>query len=122
MLRQLGHGIRLRRGVLELPTSFDADLELDERLLQIQAVALSRRGTLAEPADDHLTIRIPAGSAHEPSQTRKRCSDPYWVPGERQRWSASSRPAESPGGNWHHGSACRTRRQAGTLRCSGVQT
>ncbi|MEV5943998.1 winged helix-turn-helix domain-containing protein [Streptomyces sp. NPDC051994] len=70
MLRQLGHGIRLRRGVLELPTCFDADLELDERLLQIQAVALSRRVTLAEPADGHLTIRIPAGSAPrtEPDQ------------------------------------------------------
>ncbi|KPI30931.1 hypothetical protein OV450_1708 [Actinobacteria bacterium OV450] len=63
MLQQLGHGIRLRRGVLELPTSFDADLELDERLLQVQAVALSPRVTLAEPAGEHLTIRIPAGPA-----------------------------------------------------------
>ncbi|MFC4957093.1 ArsR/SmtB family transcription factor [Streptomyces mauvecolor] len=63
MLHQLGHGIRLRRGVLEVPTAFDADLELGERSLQIQAVALSRRVTLAEPAVDHLTVRIPAGAA-----------------------------------------------------------
>jgi DNA-binding transcriptional ArsR family regulator len=61
MLRRLGRGIGLRRGVLEVPTAFDADLELGERSLRIQAVALSRRLSLAEPADDHLTVRIPAG-------------------------------------------------------------
>lgn len=61
MLHRLGHGIRLRRGVLELPTASDADFELGERSLRIQAVAVSRRVTLAEPADDHLTVRIPAG-------------------------------------------------------------
>ncbi|WP_229882499.1 hypothetical protein [Streptomyces alanosinicus] len=37
MLQQLGPGIRLRRGVLELPTGFDADLELGQGSLQIQA-------------------------------------------------------------------------------------
>ncbi|MFI5976235.1 ArsR/SmtB family transcription factor [Streptomyces sp. NPDC051452] len=70
LLQQLGHGIRLRRGVLELPTSFDADLELGRRSLQIQAVALSSQVTLAEPADDQLTVRIPAGPAPrtEPGQ------------------------------------------------------
>ncbi|GAB3907676.1 MarR family transcriptional regulator [Kibdelosporangium lantanae] len=62
MLHRLGHGIRLRRGVLEVPTAFDTDLELGERSLRIQPVALSRRVTLAEPANDHLTVRIPAGS------------------------------------------------------------
>lgn len=70
MLRRLGHDIRLRRGVLEVPTVFDADLELGERSLRIQAVALSRRVALAEPAGDHLTVRIPAGAAPraEPGQ------------------------------------------------------
>ncbi|MFE3527307.1 ArsR family transcriptional regulator [Streptomyces sp. NPDC059161] len=63
MLQQLGHGIRFRHGVLELPTAFDADLELGQGSLQIQAVALSRRVTLAEPTDDQLTVRIPAGPA-----------------------------------------------------------
>ncbi|MFI9063788.1 ArsR family transcriptional regulator [Streptomyces sp. NPDC053429] len=63
MLRQLGDGIRFRHGILELPTSFDADLELGRRSLRIQAVALGPRVTLAEPADDHLTVRIPAGPA-----------------------------------------------------------
>ncbi|WP_232248234.1 ArsR family transcriptional regulator [Streptacidiphilus rugosus] len=62
MLHGLGHDIRLRRGVLEVPTVFDADLELGERSLRLQAVALNRRVSLAEPADDHLTIRIPAGT------------------------------------------------------------
>lgn len=62
MLHRLGHGIRLHRGVLEVPTVFDADLELGERPLRIQAVALSRRVSLAEPAGDHLTVRIPAGA------------------------------------------------------------
>lgn len=62
MLHRLGNEIRLRRGVLELPTAFDADLELGERSLRIQAVALSRRVSLTEPADDHLTVRIPAGA------------------------------------------------------------
>ncbi|ADJ47919.1 ArsR family transcriptional regulator [Amycolatopsis mediterranei S699] len=61
LLHQLGHGIRLRRGVLEVPTTFDADLELGERPLRIQAVALSRRVTLGEPTGDHLTVRVPAG-------------------------------------------------------------
>ncbi|MET7701682.1 hypothetical protein [Streptomyces sp. NPDC005485] len=62
--------IALRRGVLEVPTAFDADLELGGRALQIQAVDLSRRVTLAEPADGHLTVRIPAGTPPraEPSQ------------------------------------------------------
>ncbi|WP_406503672.1 winged helix-turn-helix domain-containing protein [Streptomyces sp. NBC_00212] len=63
MLQHVGHGIRLRRGVLELPTAFDTDLELGRASLQIQAVALSRQVTLAEPAGDLLTIRIPAGTA-----------------------------------------------------------
>ncbi|MGW2721142.1 ArsR/SmtB family transcription factor [Streptomyces sp. NPDC001492] len=63
MLQHLGHGIRLRHGVLELPTAFDADLELGQRALQIQAVALSERVTLAEPAGEQLTVRIPAGPA-----------------------------------------------------------
>ncbi|MET7703237.1 winged helix-turn-helix domain-containing protein [Streptomyces sp. NPDC005485] len=62
MLHRLGHGIRLRRSVLEVPIAFDADLELGERPLRIQAVALSRRVTLAEPADDHLTVRLPTGA------------------------------------------------------------
>lgn len=63
MLRQRGDGIRFRNGILELPTSFDADLELGRRSLRIQAVALGPRVTLAEPAHDHLTVRIPAGPA-----------------------------------------------------------
>lgn len=63
MLRRLGHGIRLRRGVLELPTAFDADLELGQGSLRIQAVALNQGVTLAEPAGDLLTVRIPAGTA-----------------------------------------------------------
>ncbi|GGU93144.1 ArsR family transcriptional regulator [Streptomyces filipinensis] len=63
MLQQLGQGISFRHGVLELATAFDADLELGRRTLQIQAVALSRRVTLAEPASDQLTVRIPAGPA-----------------------------------------------------------
>lgn len=62
MLRQLGHGIRLRGGVLEIPTVFDADLELGGRPLRIQAVALQRRVTLAEPDAGHLTVRVPAGA------------------------------------------------------------
>lgn len=61
MLQRLGHGIRLQRGVLEVPTAFDADLELRERPLVIQAVALSRQVTLAEPDPDHLAVRISAG-------------------------------------------------------------
>ncbi|MFD4635488.1 ArsR family transcriptional regulator [Streptomyces sp. NPDC058284] len=63
MLQHLGHGVGFRHGVLELPTAFDADLELGQRSLQIQAVALSRRVTLAEPAGGQLTVRIPAGPA-----------------------------------------------------------
>lgn len=63
MLQHLGHGIRFRHGVLELPTAFDADLELGQGSLHIQAVATSKRVTLAEPADDQLTVRIPAGPA-----------------------------------------------------------
>ncbi|MFF4187593.1 ArsR/SmtB family transcription factor [Streptomyces sp. NPDC001691] len=71
MLKELGHGIRFRRGVLELPTVFDADLELGQGSLHIQAVALSRRVTLAEPESGDLTVRIPAGSAPrtEPGHT-----------------------------------------------------
>ncbi|MEU5538951.1 ArsR family transcriptional regulator [Streptomyces sp. NPDC020362] len=73
MLHRLGHEIRLRRGVLEVPTVFEADFELGERSLQIQAVALSRRVSLAEPASDHLTLRIPAGAAPraEPGQLQE---------------------------------------------------
>ncbi|CAM5249163.1 winged helix-turn-helix domain-containing protein [Streptomyces xanthochromogenes] len=63
MLRRLGHGIAFRRGVLELPTAFDADLELGRGSLHIQAVALNQGVTLAEPAEDHFTVRIPAGTA-----------------------------------------------------------
>ncbi|MGW7260762.1 MarR family transcriptional regulator [Streptomyces sp. NPDC054834] len=62
MLYRLGHDIGFRAGVVEVPTAFEADLGLGERSLQIQPVALSRRVTLAEPASDHLTIRIPAGA------------------------------------------------------------
>jgi DNA-binding transcriptional ArsR family regulator len=62
MLHRLGHDIRFRPGVLEVPTVFEADLELGERALQIQPVALNRRVTLAEPTGDRLTIRIPAGA------------------------------------------------------------
>lgn len=62
LLDRLGAGIRLRGGVLEVPTAFDADLELGRRALRIQPVALSRRAALAEPADEHLTVRIPAGA------------------------------------------------------------
>ncbi|MFG2142613.1 ArsR family transcriptional regulator [Streptomyces sp. NPDC048696] len=71
MLQQLGHGIRLRHGTLELPTAFDADLELGRGSLHIQAVAHSQQVTLAEPASDHLTVRIPAGPAPrtEPDHT-----------------------------------------------------
>lgn len=62
MLRRLGHDIRFHRGVVEVPTAFDAALELGERSLQIQPVALGRRVTLAEPVGDRLTIQIPAGA------------------------------------------------------------
>lgn len=62
MLRRLGHDIRFRSGVVEVPTVFEADLELGERSLRLQPIALSRRVTLAESAVDHLTIRIPAGA------------------------------------------------------------
>ncbi|MGW3123475.1 ArsR family transcriptional regulator [Streptomyces sp. NPDC001107] len=62
MLHRLGHDVRLRPGVVEVPTAFEADLELGERSLQIQPVALNRRVTLAEPTSDRLTIRIPAGA------------------------------------------------------------
>lgn len=70
LLHRLGHGIRLRPGVVEVPTNFDADLELGGRFLLIQAVALSRRATLAEPARDHLTLRIPAGSPPLPEHSQ----------------------------------------------------
>ncbi|MFE9120463.1 ArsR family transcriptional regulator [Streptomyces sp. NPDC007172] len=70
MLQRLGHGIVLRHGILELPTVFDADLEIGHGSLRIQAVALNRRVTLAEPADEHVTVRIPAGGVPrvDPSQ------------------------------------------------------
>ncbi|WP_241740984.1 ArsR family transcriptional regulator [Streptomyces sp. L2] len=66
MLHRLGHRIRLRHGVLEVPTVFDADMELGDRALRIQAVALGRQVVLAEPALDHLTVRIPAGAPPQP--------------------------------------------------------
>lgn len=121
MLRQLGHGIRLRRGILELPTSFDADLALDRRSLQIQAVALSPRVTLAELARRSPDHPIPAGPAPRTGLAQEAALRSLLGAAERQRWGASSRPAESPGGNWPHCSACRTRQRAGTLRCYGAQ-
>lgn len=62
MLHRLGHDIRFRPGVVEVPTAFEGDLELGSRSLQIQPVALNRQVTLAEPTGDSLTIRIPAGN------------------------------------------------------------
>ncbi|MEU3839040.1 helix-turn-helix domain-containing protein [Streptomyces sp. NPDC028635] len=62
LLDRLGHDIRFSHGVVEVPTAFEAELGLGERSLQIQPVALSRRVTLAEPAGDRLTLRIPAGA------------------------------------------------------------
>ncbi|GGW20275.1 ArsR family transcriptional regulator [Streptomyces capoamus] len=62
MLHRLGHDIRFRPGVVEVPTAFEGDLELGIRSLRIQPVALNRQVTLAEPTSDSLTIRIPAGN------------------------------------------------------------
>ncbi|MFD9789834.1 ArsR family transcriptional regulator [Streptomyces sp. NPDC059070] len=72
LLHGLGHGIRFRQGVLEVPTVFDADFELGSRSLLIQAVALRRRVALAEPADGHLTVRLPAGSVPRTEPERLR--------------------------------------------------
>ncbi|HEY3482028.1 MAG TPA: hypothetical protein VGL02_24290 [Streptomyces sp.] len=84
MLHRLGHGIRLRPGVLELPTAFDADLDLGERALRIQAVALSPRVTLAEPADDQLTLRIPAGAPPTPEPGQLRALSTLLGPGRAE--------------------------------------
>lgn len=59
MVKTLGNGIGLQSGYLVVPTNFEADLELGTRPLVIQGVALSEKVTLAEPVDDHLTVRIP---------------------------------------------------------------
>jgi DNA-binding transcriptional ArsR family regulator len=59
LLNSLRRDIQLRSGHLAVPTRFEADLELGPRALVIQAVALGRRVTLAEPAPDHLTVRVP---------------------------------------------------------------
>jgi DNA-binding transcriptional ArsR family regulator len=59
MLEGLGRGIVFRNGRLDLPTTYEADLDLDDRSLVVQPVALNDRVTLAEPAADHIAVRIP---------------------------------------------------------------
>lgn len=70
MLAGLGQGIVFRNGRLELPTNFEADFDLADRSLIIQPVALSDGVTLAEPAADHFTVRVPTAGLPRPEESR----------------------------------------------------